>query len=169
MCGASERIYFSQKAMVEEYHRVLDILGEPHAHGSRKLRVRWACGHWKTDVANILAILGDEKAIIELKYDQAEFDDQAAATRQDEAALFAQLVLRAASQRAWSQASYSELPPMNWAALLSDDRADAQCGMERIYSDCQVIRSAQKLVDVGGHEAQPNSCMMTWFSLHNPN
>lgn len=76
--------------------------------------------------------------------------------QQADTELFFELMLRCASNRAWTMASWSETPPNNWAGILSKDLTDAQQAMDRVFDDARCVQKALDKVaaDHGHHDTQ---------------
>lgn len=139
-------IFFSQHPFADEYRRVLKLLheeGVPHAPNdwARKLQIQWANRAWTSELARIFGLCASQEAMEKLGFTQTVTDDEAVSQMQD-AALFGRLLLRAASQRAWTMAQYSELAPENWSGILDIDKTSSQEAFARMKSDAEIVQAA---------------------------
>ena len=58
------------------------------------------------------------------------------------AKMLGEILVRTASQRCWTMASWSELPPLNWSSVLSQDPEEARAGLDRIRGDQESVEAA---------------------------
>ena len=84
-------------------------------------------------------MLGNEEILHRLGL-LAGADDVAETNRM--AKMLGEILVRTASQRCWTMASWSELPPLNWSSVLSQDPEEARAGLDRIRGDQESVEAA---------------------------
>ena len=111
------------------------------------LQAGWANRHWALVIADVLADLNDPVAMQRLSLTSPSLDDTEGKEQLDLASLFAKVSIRTASQRAWTLASLSELPPDNWCGMLSTDADEANASLKKIYDDkCAITKAHEEFI-----------------------
>ena len=151
--------------MMHVYNETVKFLGEKDAGASTILKIQWANGHWRKHIADILAVLSMRPVFRRLQLLEKVADEAALNAKQSDAQLFLQLVTRAASQRSWSMASFSEVPPLNWNGLLSSSIVEAQSSLQKMHGDAPVIRNALSSADDRTHVEMQASFLKTRCAL----
>ena len=130
-------ILHAQQPFATEYRNVLKMLhdtDDPHA--CRRLQVGWANRSWAQELWNILGVCSDMEALEEMNLlEQDDFQEQ-------DATLLGQLLIRAASQRGWTMAIYSEIPPEQWSGIASADQVAGRAAFQRMKTDAKVVKEA---------------------------
>ena len=106
-----------------------------------KLQVGWANRHWLQCVAEVLATLFDTEAMQRLGFTTAQLGEDHVAQAED-ARLFTKLVIRTASARSWSMASWSEIPPENLCDIAAQDMTEANEAFARARGDAEAVQAA---------------------------
>ena len=127
------------------------FLNEKDKNASTVLKVQWANGHWRQCIADILSVFSNEAVLNRLGLLDEPESAEEAETKESDTRLFFQLVTRTASQRSWSMASFSELPPLNFNGIVSDSVPEAQACLERVRKDSEIIRDAVSALDQHDH------------------
>ena len=115
----------------------------------RQLQASWACGEWASTVAATLAMLGDAKAMARLQFGSLLEQPDAAYCQ-----TFFDLLVGAASQRAWNMSMYCQLPPHQWASLLHRSPQLASHGFKQMRSDAEIVAQAWEVLGQTGDEAR---------------
>lgn len=129
-------IYFYQQPFANEYQRVLKLLHEESTLTApndwpRQLQVTWANCGWARELGDIFSVCSNREAMQKLGFmQQLPVDEQA--LQLEDSALFGRLLVRAAAQRGWTMAQYSETAPENWSGILASDRDISQRAFSRM-------------------------------------
>ena len=151
--------------MMQDFQAIIRVLSTEDEALS-KLNSDWATRGWTLCVGRILAQLQapDVSSLLELE----TAADDAPPTQSARVELFAKLVVRAASNRAWNAALASELPPGNWSGVLAANPAIANQAMIKIHADATHVRKAlAAAAQVPAHpekEASLEACLICRFS-----
>lgn len=149
----SNMIFFCQAPFATEYRRVLqrlhDYENDPEA--PRHLQVGWANRFWALELWNILGTLANRDVMeaLALFTPLAGKEDE----QLDDAKRFGELIVRAASQRAWTMAIY-ELAPESWSGILDSSEDRARAALEKMKEDADIIDEAYQQWLTGTHEEQ---------------
>ena len=137
----SFRIWSSRIVLQRSYQTLLEQLSS-NENAARDLQINWANRHWAAEIGNIFLMLGNEEILHRLGL-LAGADDVAETNRM--AKMLGEILVRTASQRCWTMASWSELPPLNWSSVLSQDPEEARARLgsdswrPRIGWSCMVL------------------------------
>jgi hypothetical protein len=127
------------------YQTFLEQLSS-NENAARDLQINWANRHWAAEIGNIFLMLGNEEILHRLGL-LAGADDVAETNRM--AKMLGEILVRTASQRCWTMASWSELPPLNWSSVLSQDPEEARAGLDRIRGDQESVEAAWSYLNSG--------------------
>lgn len=108
------------------------------------MQAHWATRGWAVAVANILNLLGSDDVMFRLR---AETDPESAKKWLHNARAMFKLVVNQASQRAWSMASWSELPPHSWAGVLHQDVERAKQAKKQLQNDYECVDKALRCME----------------------
>ena len=133
-------------------------------NAARDLQICWASRHWAIEIAQIFLQLRSEETLQHLGLYSVSGDDP------DEtnffAKMFGEIIVRTASQRCWTMASWSEVPPLNWFSVLSQDEDEVKDGLNRIRGDQESVDAAWDLFKTEGHpEFGARTFLYVWFVL----
>ncbi|CAL1153918.1 unnamed protein product [Cladocopium goreaui] len=131
-------IWSSRIVLQRSYQTLLEQLSS-NENAARDLQINWANRHWAAEIGNIFLMLGNEEILHRLGL-LAGADDVAETNRM--AKMLGEILVRTASQRCWTMASWSELPPLNWSSVLSQDPEEARAGLDRIRGDQESVEAA---------------------------
>jgi hypothetical protein len=82
---------------------------------NRQLQANWANGYWKVEVSSVLDTLSNKTVMNKLEMLAPGTAHSTPSTEeQGTASILAELVICMASNRGWSMAIHSVLPPDNW-------------------------------------------------------
>ena len=125
------------------YHDHLQIMDATKSQDdNRTLQAYWASRGWLQTVAETLGLLVTDRTLRSLRLKVTSED---VGQQQERANMFYNLVLGAATKRAWSMSIY-DVAPYNWAHLLYySTRADMQIAMNTLKDDCDIVKKALRL------------------------
>lgn len=109
--------------------------------GNRQVQASFASREWAGTVGDTLAFLSHDLALRSLGFLDVDLDLQDG-TQVSSCETFIALLVKAASQRAWTMASWSELPPHQWASVLHEDIRVARSGLARMRKDAEIVLDA---------------------------
>lgn len=82
------------------------------------------------------------------------------------AKMFGEIIVPTACQRCWTMASWSEVPPLNWFSVLSQDENEVKDGLNRIRGDQESVDAAWQAFNTEGHpELEARTISYVWFFL----
>ena len=140
----------SAKAVAENLRSVLTpeiaALATKTMDGSRKLITDWVLRRWATVVADILSDLTDADILLKTDLLRTPDVEQGMKELKEDCGLFYKIVVRSASQRAWSSQAFSELPPDCWTRVLSGNMTEAGFALEEMRYDKQCVDKALGIV-----------------------
>ena len=85
--------------------------------------------------------------------------------QQETARRYMNLVIRMATQRAWSLSLHSECAPDNWAGLLDSDLVMAKRCFQRMREDAEIITRAWESLSGASPNADKEARTATYFSF----
>ena len=116
---------------------------------------------WAKVIADALT---DEEATERLRLHETDNAEGVNEGKRDVAEMFTNLVIRTASQRAWSCVSW-EVPPEQWCGLLADDTSEAQACFEQMRSDRDAVLKAialEQSPDFQNHPGRKARALGAW-------
>lgn len=105
-------------------------------------------------MGKILSDLTSRSVLERLDLWDLEADEEGRAQQAADAELFFKIVTRAASVRGWTQCVWSELPPQNWSALLSQTPATATSALNRMRAEQEAVDLAFRYAESDAHPAK---------------
>ena len=162
-CIHAARIWSSRIALQRFYQNTLELLSNTET-AARDLQVCWANRHWAIEIAQIFLQLRNEETLQHLGLYSVSGDECDEINRF--AKMFGEIIVRTASQRCWTMASWSEVPPLNWFSVLSQDEDEVKDGLKRIRGDQESVDAAWHAFKTEGHpELEARTISYVWFLL----
>lgn len=93
----------------------------------------WANRSWALTVGSILGQIQNPECMKQLRFDP---------TTRGRATVFVKLLMSTAAGRSWSMLSWSEIPPLSWASLLSNDETVRAETLTRMAAVCETVELA---------------------------
>ncbi|CAJ1404903.1 unnamed protein product [Effrenium voratum] len=137
LAGEGKRIADALREL-QQHRNHLDVTKDVLSDRQQNIQLQagWATREWAVLTGAILEMAMDAECLRACRFDNAQ-----------DALAFVNLLIRTASNRSWSMAIWSEIPPFNFAGILHESGERRAEALARMRDDYEVVQRAIELQD----------------------